>query len=1096
MQKTVSFRTIRHLCAALVAIVAFAPQGTRAAWSYDSVAGTITDGNWKLNVTAVTVDGVPGLGITGRKNSTGSGDLDLTTFATNVGQPVVSVGGLGHTSSSLNWLSSFVGPNVLAIGASGLRYQKSLTNVVLSAAVSTLGATAFNETGAIKSFYPTTFPNVTYMDGVFSVSTIPGDLVFPNVTTLLNSAARGGGLTSFTAPKCRTISIFEDSSSLTNVVFDWPATSIAGTGFKNCRKLVSEIYLAGDAITTIPKYAFQFCDSIKGVHIDCPNLELLEWESFFYAPKLPIYWYSANCPVLGVRALGGSASSTFSIAHLPRIHLMRGEAIAAWAGSYTPIADVSNDSKTGTGRSDFPGVKTLGLLYDATLNNVAWIVDGTPNAALYVASAPGNIGAPSPAFGGNHGHAATNAVADASGATTIHFNSAIYSSTGHAVETSSDKGATWNAPAVTNAGAVYAYPADGFYRVTWLWDPVAYQFTLATDGTGGSVSAPPEDYAGGYYAANSTVTLTANPPAGLKFKRWEGTISPEQAHDNPLHIVADAPKTLKACFADGWTLLSSNTILSNNTWVLNVASATGGDLSSLSVTGVRASPPAASDLDLGQVERDTGYKVIQVGDNAFNSNLKLLSFIGPDVVKSGNLAFNSCSITNATLSPAFQSFGGSDFDNCKSVKSFWPSTLTNLATMAFGVFCNSTMAGDFVLPIATKIEGSAFKSSSITSVIAPNCTNVGSQAMWVCKALHTVVLSDNVETLGSYVFDSDTALANFHPKTMPKLTAMPANAFNACSKLSGDFVLPIATSIGNTAFTSTQIDSIVATNCTSVGVDAFRYCNYTLHGLTNAVFSSGISYIGNAAFDMSQKLVSFFPTNMPGITSLGSIFCSCGGALKLAFLFPNLTTFNGSTFQGCSGIPFVSAPKCTYLGGNTFNGCSGLKGVELPGLEYVGNNAFQTCSSLTNEIVLVGSALTTLSQYAFQRCNMLAGITVKAPNIASIGTEALCYCAAVPIHWYAAVKPSIAFSTRAIAGGSNATTATPYPRVYAMTTPAAMGWAQYYTPVSQLTDTQKNRSDYPGKRTLGLVSIGPADTGSVFWIIDGREHTATTLLLR
>ncbi|NLN02257.1 MAG: leucine-rich repeat protein [Lentisphaerae bacterium] len=498
---------------------------------------------------------------------------------------------------------------------------------------------------------------------------------------------------------------------------------------------------------------------------------------------------------------------------------------------------------------------------------------------------------------------------------------------------------------------------------------------------------------------------------------------------------------------------------------------------------------------LGQVERDTGFKVIRVGNNAFQGNSKLLSFIGPDVVETGSSSFQKSSITNATLSPAFHTFGGSDFDYCKSINSFWPSTMTNLTNMAKSAFCNSTVTGDFVLPIATNIGDSAFSYTRITSLIATNCTSVGSEAMRSCTALHTVVLSDNLETMGGYVFYSAFALREFSPRTMPRLTAMPNNAFTACSKLYGDFVLPIATSIGDTAFRNTQIDSIVATNCTSVGTDAFRYCNYILHSLTNAVFSPDISHIGNAAFDMDKKLVSFFPTNMPGIASLGSIFCSCDGALKLAFLFPNLTTFNGSTFQSCSGIPFVSAPRCTSIGGNTFYNCTGLAGVELPELEYIGVGAFRNCKALTNEIVLTGSTLTSIPAYAFQTCGKIARVTIKAPNITSLGTEAFCYGPTPPIYWNTTVQPAISFGTRAIAGGANATTADPYPYVHAMTSVAAYGWEQYYTPVSQLTDTQKARSDYPGKRTLGLVSIPPADTGSVFWIVDDRIHR-TMLIVR
>ena len=866
--------------------------------------------------------------------------------------------------------------------------------------------------------------------------------------------------------------------------------------------------------------AFQSSNAIKGVHIDCPNLLSLEYESFYYAQNIPLYWYSANCPQLAQRALGGNASNPFGIAHLPRIYLMRGPVIDAWAGAYTPIAEVEQTYKN---RSDFPGERTLGLLYQAgsTSNNVAWIVDGTPNYGLFVASVPEAVGAPSPTFGEHLGHVATNAVADASGATTIHFNSAIYSNQNYSVETSADKGATWIAPAVTNAGAVYAYPADGFYRVTWLWSPVAYQILGAAPG-GGSVAISGTTVEEGYYAAGSSATLTAIPPADQRFERWEGDVATERMYDNPLVVVADAPKSLTAVFADGWILADGSTTLSNKTWSFTVRSATVGEASGLEIVNVLTAPAAQTTLDFGRVESDTGSRVIKVAASVFSSKTYLGSFLAPDMLAIGNSAFSQASVTNVVVSTNLVAIGQYAFHRATQLAGFWPRTLPGLSTLpSYAFYYTIALGGDFVFPNLTSFGEYAFggientAGPKITSVLATNCTMIGNSSFAFCYYLVEARFSDDLATITAAAFKHDRLLRDFHPMTLPQLTTLGNEAFMYCHYLTGDFVVPILESTGSGCLRSTALSSFTAPSCTNLGSYSFDSCSFqsakdgswnrytSEYYLTNVTVSADVETIGELAMSGCGSLKCFNPTDLRSLTTLSRYAfkgCSALADGHTDFYLPKITVINNEVFYGARAT-MVHAPLVTSVGDSALRTGYITNAILSRAIGHVGNSAFYYSSQLVTPIYLFSDSLTGIAGNAFRGASKTE-VHIKAPNLSAMGYEAFCY-SPPPIYWYSPIKPGFTFGIRCISSGQPPQSVTTFFRLYLKTTPAVESWGQYYTPVAELDPAYLTRSDYLAlkadrktRNVLGLMKQGTDPDSSYAWIIDAREHTATTLLVR
>ena len=143
-------------------------------------------------------------------------------------------------------------------------------------------------------------------------------------------------------------------------------------------------------------------------------------------------------------------------------------------------------------------------------------------------------------------------------------------------------------------------------------------------------------------------------------------------------------------------------------------------------------------------------------------------------------------------------------------------------------------------------------------------------------------------------------------------------------------------------------------NCTSVGENAFAYCN----NLTTV--------------------------NLPNCKSVGeNAFYKCYSLSQVSL--PMCNYISGSAFYICSSLTQINLPMCSNIGRGAFYSCISLTQIDLPMCRYIDSAAFQSCSSLT-QINLPMCRY--INRGAFGYCSSLSIITIGYSSICSLVTSA------------------------------------------------------------------------------------------------------------
>ena len=147
------------------------------------------------------------------------------------------------------------------------------------------------------------------------------------------------------------------------------------------------------------------------------------------------------------------------------------------------------------------------------------------------------------------------------------------------------------------------------------------------------------------------------------------------------------------------------------------------------------------------------------------------------------------------------------------------------------------------------------------------------------------------------------------------------------------------------------------------------YAFYNCSGLTSLNLPASITTIGYGAFRGCSGLTSL---NLPaGITSISeSTFWGCSGLTSLN-LPASITEIGCSAFYDCSGLTSLNlSASITTIGENTFRNCSGLTSLNLPAsITTIDKYAFCNCSGLTS--LNLSSNITEISPDAFSYCSGL-----------------------------------------------------------------------------------------------------------------------------
>lgn len=163
----------------------------------------------------------------------------------------------------------------------------------------------------------------------------------------------------------------------------------------------------------------------------------------------------------------------------------------------------------------------------------------------------------------------------------------------------------------------------------------------------------------------------------------------------------------------------------------------------------------------------------------------------------------------------------------------------------------------------------------------------------------------------------------------------------------GDVVVPTGvTSIGDDAFSYCQgLTSVtVPSGVTSIGARAFSYC----FDLTEVAIADSVTSIGNNAFDSCWELARVkLPSGLTAIER--NLFASCNSLSEVA-IPDSVTSIGYRAFAGCSSLTSITIPDgVTGIETGMFSGCSSLANIYIPvSAAYVSRSAFAGCESLTD----------------------------------------------------------------------------------------------------------------------------------------------------
>ena len=351
------------------------------------------------------------------------------------------------------------------------------------------------------------------------------------------------------------------------------------------------------------------------------------------------------------------------------------------------------------------------------------------------------------------------------------------------------------------------------------------------------------------------------------------------------------------------------------------------------------------------VDPDDGvaYKVVAIGENAFNGCTNLTSVEIPEGVESiGSYTFADCgSLTSVTIPNTVTSIGGSAFNNTAWLTN---KQAENPLVIVNDIVINGrSCTGDVVIPNNVKViaPDSFFSSSGITSVTIPEgVESIGSRAFYRCTNMTSITIPSTVTTIGDGAFQSCNALDTVnYLGTALKWTTINIgsgnntliNAYNQ-SKTYEDFVLD-ASNIANPGLNYTWEETYVIPETFINPEDGLEYKVVGIgerafdgHNLTEITIPGSVKTIGNSAFENLIGLTTV--TMLEGIETIGdNAFYNCI-ALNEINIPEGVTTIGDSAFAECANATTLTIPSSIVeIKDNAFIGCNALTTITYAGSE-------------------------------------------------------------------------------------------------------------------------------------------------------------------
>ncbi len=358
---------------------------------------------------------------------------------------------------------------------------------------------------------------------------------------------------------------------------------------------------------------------------------------------------------------------------------------------------------------------------------------------------------------------------------------------------------------------------------------------------------------------------------------------------------------------------------------------------------------------------------LAVPANVFNGCSALTSVDIPATVTAiGAGAFKGTGITSVIIPAGVTAIGANAFENCKQ-----------LVTVTIG---EEGRAPSLASIGAAAFKGcSSLKGSETDGFVVPaNVTTIGANAFENCTSLTFVSITNyddaNAFTqISASLFAGCTSLEKVAIPTSGKITFIGASAFYKCSNLR--FIGTIVKGDGDTVTETYGLPASVL----RIGVSAFEGCHqlgefvknvdedgtvtYTKSNESILPAASKVAAIGQKAFyDCSSLVVIDLPSTLVNLGATNATATSNGTAVSYST--------DASVFIGCTSLTTVNfaATMSSFkiIAKNTFKGATALTAISIPSaVTTISESAFENCAALES-VTFNGTALVTIAKAAFK----------------------------------------------------------------------------------------------------------------------------------
>ncbi len=423
-----------------------------------------------------------------------------------------------------------------------------------------------------------------------------------------------------------------------------------------------------------------------------------------------------------------------------------------------------------------------------------------------------------------------------------------------------------------------------------------------------------------------------------------------------------------------------------------------------------------------------------VGQNAFYGCTSLHKVtLSSSVTEISDKAFASCTaLSEVNLTSSVVSIGNEAFSYCTELKTI--SLSEGLEMLGDKVFSQSGLT-KITLPSSLKTTGETlfYGCTSLTEATV-NCTTVPPRIFAECTALHTVTLTETVESIGEYAFEGCVSLDSV--TSTESLISVGPYAFEGCTSLTdirfessvvdfGYYCFKDCTGLQTFAFTDsvkiipegmfygcTSLSQVsLGDNIESIGNYAFVDCK----DLGAIFISYKVKYIGLYALGYTYSDGYYHPIKDLGLEIEGftpSVAKLYAEEHDLTFIpyktvdtdLGNITDDIVWKFRPSTGVlniigqgtmpdylMFEETPWYVYktyikqvtfsngilnIGSCSFEGCTTIEKIDIPGsVQTIGTSAFAGTSIITANIP---NGVREIANSAFEGCGSLYNVSL--PN--------------------------------------------------------------------------------------------------------------------